>query len=99
MPYTVRFTRTVADRVSTLHPDIKKQLRLTIKKISKEPYSGKELQEELGGFLSYRFLRYRIIYQVNDIDKTIVVYMFGHRRDVYELFSEFVINQKEEEML
>ena len=94
MPYTVRFTRTVADRVSTLHPDIKKQLRLIIKKISKEPYSGKELQEELADFLSYRFLRYRIIYQVNDIDKTIVVYMFGHRRDVYELFSEFVINQK-----
>ncbi len=94
MLYTVKFTRTVADKVSTLHPDIKKQLRSTLKAISKEPYSGKELQEELSGFLSYRFLRYRIIYQVNDIDKTIIVYMFGHRRDVYELFSELVINQK-----
>ena len=94
MPYTVKFTRTVADRVSILHPDIKKQLRSTIKEISKEPYSGKELQEELSGFLSFRFLRYRIIYQVNDIDKTIIVYMFGHRRDVYELFSELVISQK-----
>ena len=94
MPYTVKFTRTVADKVSTLHPDIKKQLRSAIKKISKEPYSGKELQEELFGFLSYRFVRYRIIYQVDDIDKTITVYMFGHRRDVYELFSELVIKQK-----
>ncbi len=94
MQYTVRFTRTVADKISTLHPDIKKQLGSAIKKISKEPYSGKELQEELSGFLSYRFVRYRIIYQVNDIDKTIIVYMFGHRRDVYELISELVINQK-----
>ena len=93
MLYAVRFTRTVADKVSTLHSDIKKQLRSTIKKISKEPYSGKELQEELSGFLSYRFMRYRIIYQVNDIDKIIIVYMFGHRRDVYELL-ELVINQK-----
>ena len=93
MLYAVRFTRTVADKVSTLLPDIKKQLRSTIKKISKEPYSGKELQEELSGFLSYRFMRYRIIYQVNDIDKIIIVYMFGHRRDVYELL-ELVINQK-----
>jgi mRNA-degrading endonuclease RelE of RelBE toxin-antitoxin system len=94
MVYTVKFTRTVADKVSTLHPDIKKQLRSAIKEISKEPYSGKELQEELSAFLSYRFLRYRIVCQVNDIDKTIIVYMFGHRRDVYELFSELVINQK-----
>jgi mRNA-degrading endonuclease RelE of RelBE toxin-antitoxin system len=94
MPYTVKLTRTVADKVSTLHPNIKKQLRSAINKISKEPYSGKELQEELTGFLSHRFKRYRIIYQVNDIDKTIIVYMFGHRRDVYELISELIINQK-----
>jgi mRNA interferase RelE/StbE len=94
MAYTVKFARTVADKISTLHPDIKKQLRLVIKKISKEPYLGKELQEELSGFLSYRFNRYRIIYQVNDIAKTIIVYMIGHRRDVYELFSELVSNQK-----
>jgi mRNA interferase RelE/StbE len=94
MPYTVKFTRTVANKASTLHPDIKKQLRSAINEISKEPYSGKELQEELSGFLSYRFMRYRIIYQVNDIDKVIIVYMFGHRRDVYELFSELVNSQK-----
>ena len=94
MPYAVKFTRTVADKVSVLHPDIKKHLRLAIKEISKEPYSGKELQEELSGFLSYKFMRYRIIYQVNDINETITVFMFGHRRDVYELFSEMVINQE-----
>ena len=94
MLYIVKFTRTVADKVNTLHPDIKKQIRSAIKEISKEPYSGKELQVELYGFLSYRFKRYRVIYQVNDIDKIIIVYMFGHRRDVYELFSELVINRK-----
>ncbi len=94
MVYTVKFAKTVADKVSTLHPDINKQLRSAIKNISKEPYSGKELQEELSGFLNYRFLRYRIIYRVNDIDKTILVYMFGHRRDVYELLSKLVSNQQ-----
>jgi len=94
MVYAVKFTRTVAEKISTLHPDIKKQLKVAIKDISERPYSGKELQEELFGFLSYRFLRYRIIYQVNDIDKTIIVYMFGHRRDVYELFSELVAQGK-----
>ena len=94
MPYAVKFTRTVADKASTLHPDIKKQLRSAIMEISKEPYSGKELQEELSGFLSYRFMRYRILYQVNNADKVITIYIFGHRRDVYELFSELVLSQK-----
>ena len=95
MVYTVKFTRTVADKISTLHPDIKKQLKSAIKGIAKEPYAGKELQEELSGFLSYRFLRYRVIYQVNDIDKAIIVFMFGHRRDVYELLTDLVKDREE----
>lgn len=95
MSYKVKFTRTVAEKVINLHSEIKKHLKLAIKEISKGPYCGKEPQEELSGFLSYRFKRYRIIYQVNDIDKTVVVYMFGHRRDVYELLSELVTNQQQ----
>lgn len=95
MSYKVKFTRTVAEKVINLHPEIKKHLKLAIKEISKGPCCGKELQEELSGFLNYRFKRYRIIYQVNDIDKTVVVYMFGHRRDVYELLSELVTNQQQ----
>ena len=90
MRYTVRFTRTVAERITKLHPEIKKQLKLAVKKISATPYSGKELQEELSGFSSYRFNRYRIIYQIDDIDESITIFMFGHRRDVYELFTELV---------
>ena len=95
MVYTVKFTKTVTDKVINLHPEIKKQLKSVIKEISTYPYSGKDLQEELSGFLSYKFNRFRIIYQVNDIDKTVIVYMFGHRRDVYELFSELVNSKKE----
>ena len=94
MVYAVRFTRTVADKVANLHPDIKKTLRAAIQEISREPYSGKELQEELFGFLSYRFKRYRIIYQVNEEDKAVLVYTIGHRRDVYDLFSKLVDSQK-----
>jgi mRNA-degrading endonuclease RelE of RelBE toxin-antitoxin system len=94
MVYTVKLTRTVAERFTTLHPDINKQFKAAIKKLSIEPYAGKELQEELSGFLSYRFQRYRVIYQVNEEDKIITVLIFGHRRDVYELFSEIITNKK-----
>ena len=94
MVYAVKFTRTVADKVADIHPDIKKTLRRAIKEIAGDPYSGKELQEELFGFLTYRFKRYRIIYQVDEDDKVVMVYMIGHRRDVYELFSELIDSQK-----
>ena len=90
MLYTVRLTRTVAEKVTAFHPDIKKQLKTAINEISEKPYSGKELQEELFGFLSYRFKRYRVIYQVDENDKSVIIYMVGHRRDVYDLFSELV---------
>ncbi|MBU0674865.1 MAG: type II toxin-antitoxin system RelE/ParE family toxin [Proteobacteria bacterium] len=94
MSYAVRFTRTVADKVANFHPDIKKSLRAAIKEISREPYAGKELQEELFGFLSYRFRRYRVIYQVNEEGKEVLIYTIGHRRDVYELFSELIDSKK-----
>ena len=94
MQYTVRFTQTVAGIVSHLHPETKKQLRSAFREISADPYLGKELQEELADFLSYRFNRYRIIYQVDDIGKTITVYIFGHHRDVYELLSKLVKEKK-----
>ncbi|MFN2367967.1 MAG: type II toxin-antitoxin system RelE/ParE family toxin [Desulfurivibrionaceae bacterium] len=94
MSYSVRLTKTVADKVTNLHPEIKKQLRAAVNEVAEKPYSGKELQEELSGYLSYRFNRYRIIYQVSEDAKTITVVMFGHRRDVYELFGELVNTRK-----
>lgn len=94
MVYTVKLTRTVAESIISLHPDIKKQIKIAVKELSVAPYTGKELQEELSGFLSYRFKRYRIIYQVNDQDKVLTIFMLGHRRDVYELFSEIIKYKK-----
>jgi mRNA-degrading endonuclease RelE of RelBE toxin-antitoxin system len=94
MSYSVRLTKTVADKVINLHPEIKKQLRAAVNEVAEMPYSGKELQEELSGYLSYRFNRYRIIYQVSEDAKTITIVMFGHRRDVYELFGELVNTSK-----
>lgn len=94
MSYSVRLTKTVADKVTNLHPVIKKKLRSAVNEVAANPYAGKELQEELSGYLSYRFNRYRIIYQVSEDAKTITVVMFGHRRDVYELFVELVNTNK-----
>lgn len=94
MSLRVKFAQTVAEALSSLHPEIKKQLKAALQDIAKKPYQGKELQEELFGFHSYRFKRYRILYQVDDENQAILVYHFGHRRNVYELFEQLLLRAK-----
>jgi addiction module RelE/StbE family toxin len=88
MLYQVKFTQTASNAVSSFHPDIKKHIKASLKNLALHPYRGKALQEDLFGFLSYRVQRYRIVYKVIDQDKIIIVYMVGHRRNIYELFSK-----------
>ena len=90
MRYRVQFTRSVAERVTGLHPEIKKLLKSSVREIADNPYAGKELQEDLAGFFTFRCKRYRIIYKVDEESKNIIIHMFGHRRDVYELFSKLI---------
>lgn len=90
MSYKVKLTQSVAEIVSNLHPEIKKLVKLSLHEIADNPYIGKELQEELAGFFTFRFKRYRTIYKVDEEGKNIITYMVGHRRDVYELFAELV---------
>ena len=94
MDYFVKLTRTAAAAVINLHPDIKKKVKRSFKELAADPYSGKELQEELAGFFTYRIKSYRIVYKVAESEKNIIVYMIGHRRDVYELFAELINAQK-----
>lgn len=90
MPYLLRVTETVANRISAVHPDLKRELKAALREISADPYSGKALQEELHGFYTYRYKRYRFIYSVDDAEQMITINMFGHRRNVYELFAKLV---------
>ncbi len=90
MLYHVNFTQYAFESLPRLHPDVKKLIKDTLKALKKNPYLGKDLQEELAGFQSYILKRYQIIYKTSMQSKTIMVYFVGHRRNVYELFTEMV---------
>lgn len=90
MSYGVKLTETVSKILTNFHPDLKKHSKKALKEIARNPYLGKELQEELEGFLSYRFKRYRIIYTVDEQRKTLVVHLVWHRKDVYELLEKLI---------
>lgn len=88
--YRVRFSKTAADTVKHLHPDIKKAAKKAVGKLAQNPHIGKELQHELSGYFSYRFLRYRIVYKPDRRGKVVDIFTIHHRKDVYEIFSDYL---------
>jgi mRNA-degrading endonuclease RelE of RelBE toxin-antitoxin system len=94
MSYEVKLTVHASEVAKRLPPEIKKAAKGALRKLEENPDLGKELQAELAGFRSYRFMRYRIVYKVAPEKKIVVVWAVGHRRDIYENFSEKLIGKR-----
>ena len=84
--WKLRFTREASRLISRRHPDAKKLIKQSLSEIRENPYIGKDLQEELSGFKSFKLKTYRIIYDINDENSYVQIYYMGRRRDVYEQF-------------
>ncbi len=94
MPYQIKLTSTAAGLIRNFHPELKKLTKNSLKEIAKNPYLGKELQEELDGYLSYRFKRYRIVYTVHEEAKIITVHLVWHRKNIYEVLAKLIPEEK-----
>jgi len=93
MTYHVKITPFANRIAKKLSPEIKKAAKAALKELAQNPFPGKELQAELSGFWSYKFLRYRIVFKVDAIKKVIVVWAIGHRRDIYETLSNHLLSR------
>jgi mRNA-degrading endonuclease RelE of RelBE toxin-antitoxin system len=82
------YSETARKQIKKLHPDLKPIAKAKIERISANPHTGKLLEKELSGYLSFRAKRYRIIYKAREDTKTIEIHYLGHRRDIYEIFGE-----------
>lgn len=83
-PYRARYTPEAARYIRTLHPQVKQDVRDAVRTLLKIPLQGHALHHELSGYRSYRVRTYRIIYQLNEQDRTVDVIFVGPRRNVYE---------------
>jgi len=88
----VKITPFANKAAKKLSPEIKKAAKAALKELAKKPYLGKELQAELSGFWSYKFMRYRIVYRIDTQKKIIIVWGIGHRRDIYEALGDHFLN-------
>ena len=93
--YKMRFTQEASRILSKFHPDNNKLFKQALEELRQNPHLGSDLQEELYGFKSYKFKRYRILYNLNEEDTFIQIFHIGHRRDVYEQFR-LLLNELQE---
>ncbi len=94
MKCRVLLAHTAAEAFKNLHPEIRKQLKAGLKELADNPYAGKELHDDLSEFRSYRIKRYRIIYMIHGGENLLKVYMIGHRKEIYDLVSEFMRSKR-----
>ena len=90
--YRARYTLEAAARIRKLHPEIKKEVREGLRRLLGEPFLGHPLHDELSGYRSLRVRSHRVIYAVNDDDRTLDVVFVGRRRNVYEELRELILN-------
>lgn len=90
MTYKLLYSRTSREQIRSLHPQIKSLVKSYVLRLKENPYEGKALERELSGFYSLRLKRFRVIYRIDHQNRTVRIYHVGHRKNIYELFSEIV---------
>ena len=94
MVYRIKITSFANKTAKKFAPEVKKAAKAALQELAQNPDLGKELQAELTGFRSYKFMRYRVIFKTDTRKKIIVVWAIGHRRNIYDAFGEHLLNLK-----
>ena len=55
-----------------------------IRKLADDPHMGKPLRGELSGKWSLRVGDHRVIYTINEQEKTVILYSVSHRKTAYQ---------------
>lgn len=84
--YKIEYIDSIKSDLSSISKSNKEQIRKAIeKKLATNPIEfGKPLQYSLKGLRRLRVGNYRIIYKIEEENKTVLIVKIGHRREVYE---------------
>jgi mRNA interferase RelE/StbE len=89
VPYKLRVADYITGLIRTLHPNLKKKVRASLKAILSEPLCGKSLKDERAGLRSFRVSKFRIIYSMSK-KKEIEVVAIDPRERICELIKKDV---------
>lgn len=83
MTYNVAVTNRFRKDERKLDSKTRDRMYGIVAQVAEDPYSYKELKGELKNLRSARFGDFRIIYRINERQKTIELIAVGHRGSVY----------------
>jgi len=81
--YNILFRGKAAKQMKRLPPDYFRLVQTHIDGLSSDPYPPDSKKLEGGVGRSLRVGQYRILYEVDDDAKQVIVYRVKHRREVY----------------
>lgn len=84
MPYKAVFTRSFIREFNKLPKDVKEQILKALEKTATNPYSGIKLRGKLDGLWRCRVGKYRVIYMIDEKDKTVIFLDVGLRKSIYD---------------
>jgi len=84
MRYKLVITHNFDRGMRRLNHVTREKARAALKTIQEKPYENKELIGRLKGLRSARIGDYRIIYAINEMNKTVVLISVGPRERIYE---------------
>ena len=93
MPYRLVYSRTCRDQIRSLHPHIKPIVKARIQEVKENPFRGKALEKGLSGYYALGTKRFRVIYNIDHQSHLVQIHYVGHRKDIYELFKEFLATE------
>ena len=82
--YKIFFNKEAEKQYRRFPNSIIPKIRRAILNLSKNPYVGKKLEGRLAGKYSFRAWPYRILYLIDNKQKTIVVVSILHRQGAYK---------------
>ena len=91
--HKLRVPDDVAELVCTMHPELRKKIKISLQMIVSNPYRGKALQVELEGLRSFRVSRFRIIYRISTRKQGDII-AIGPRERVYEETLRLISKKK-----
>ena len=84
MPYRSVLTRSFTKEFNKLPKNIKELMLNTLEKIVDVPYAGTKLRGKLEGLWRWRVGKHRVIYLIDEKEKTIVLVDVGLRKSIYD---------------
>jgi len=83
LPYKSIFTKSFTRELKKLPSNTKGRIVEAVEKAVANPYAGTRLRGELEGLWRWRIGKYRVIYMINEREKTVVFVDVGLRKAIY----------------